>query len=134
MFEIWLDIAQHNLVRLASEDVAAPRSRLDLLDELAIPLPQAQLHLLALEFKIVRIEVDGLVGGRLARSVAHSLDKCRFTGVFYGEFDLGLTRHENPPEAVIVWFGPHDWDKSLLSNPGPRQIAKSPLSLELARL
>ena len=107
MSEIWLWVAQNDLVRLASEDVAVVLTGLDSLEDLAIPVPHAQLDPVAPEVEIVRVEVDGFVGGRLASSLAHSLHHGRFAAPFDGDLDLGLTRHENPPEAV-TWFGPHD--------------------------
>lgn len=93
MFEIWLKIAQDNLVRLASYEAAVGLARLDLLDDLAVPLPHAQLHPVAPEVEIVRVEVDGFVGGRLASSLAHPLHNCRSAALFDGELDPGLTRH-----------------------------------------
>ena len=105
MFEIWLKITQDNLMRLASEEAAIGLKRLDLLDDLAIPLPHAQFHFVAPEVQIVSVEVDGFVGGRLASSPAHYIHHRRLPALFEGELDRGLTRHENPPEAVTR-FGP----------------------------
>ena len=93
MFEIWLRITQDNLVRLASYEAAARLARLDLLDDLAIPLPHAQLDLMAPEVEIIRVEVDGFVGGRLASSLAYPLHNRRSAALFDGELDPGLTRH-----------------------------------------
>jgi hypothetical protein len=61
MSEIWLWVAQNNLVRLASEDVAVVLAGLDSLEDLAIPVPHAQLDPVAPEVEIVRVEVDGFV-------------------------------------------------------------------------
>jgi len=103
MLEIWLKIAKDNFVRLASDEAAVGLTRLDLLDDLAVPLPHAQLHPVAPEVEIVGVEIEGFVGGRPESSLAHPLG---LAALFDGELDLGLARDKNAPEAV-VWFGPH---------------------------
>src|SRR5262245_38705919 len=120
MLEIWLKVAQDNFVRLASDEAAVGLARLDLLDDLAAPLPHAQLHTLAPEVEIVGVEVKGFVGGRPQSSFAQPLG---LAALFDGELDFGLTRDENAPKAVIS-FGPHHLDQSLLQ-PSPQRIAKS---------
>ena len=88
MFEVWLKIAQDNLVRLASDEATVGLACLDLLDDLAVPLPHAQLDPVAPEVEIVGVEVEGFVGGRPQSSLAHPLG---LAALFDGELDLGLT-------------------------------------------
>lgn len=94
-------------MRLAAEDAAAGRPRLDPLDDLAIPVPHTELDLVAPEVRIVGVEVEGFVAGRPASLLAHPLHNRRFAALLDGELDLGLAGDENPPEAVTR-FGPYD--------------------------
>jgi hypothetical protein len=74
MVEIWLESAQRNLMRLACEYVAALRACLDLLNQASIPVPHAQLQQVAFEVQVVRVEVDGFVGGWQTSSLVYSLN------------------------------------------------------------
>jgi len=117
MVEIWLEITQHDFMRMARKTIAFRCSGLNPLKEATVLTSYPQLKPVPSEVWVVCVEIDSFEGGRLG-PFTQALTQRRIKAFGDGEPHLGHTWDVNPPRTVVQTSG-------VRVQPSPRRIIKS---------